>query len=59
MLELGSYNCSVLGKFPYCLNASFLKASNNKLYRFNKGKFSNHFNVESIKRVYILTNTWI
>lgn len=40
MLELGSYNCSVLGKFPYCLNASFLKASNNKLYRFNKGKFS-------------------
>lgn len=48
MLELGSYNCSVLGKFPYCLNASFLKASNNKLYRFNKGKFTNHFNVESI-----------
>lgn len=39
MLELGSYNCSVLGKFPYCLNASFLKASNNKLYRFNERKF--------------------
>lgn len=59
MLELGSYNCSVFGKFLYCLNVLFLKVFNNKLYCFNEGKFLNYFNVELIKCVCILKNIWI